>query len=207
MIKDFFKRFWTELSYSINERFFPVAAICGLLAGVLLGMSSVSWITGKSATAAEPVPQTAAQVSSAETEAKEMARFLDGLPELERELDSWFLLYAAQMDGSVWFLSDKAAPALNPSAASLLGCTVEDPAADFPECRGNVYSFYDLQCAPQACSWTLCRHNEEPYSCTYSMGGYRDRSGRWEYECNVIMPQSRAFCEYLHREKGFIIND
>lgn len=206
MIKHFLKKLWTAESY-VDFHSSRLVSLLGLMFGGFLGIQSFWFLLGKPSSAAAPVPQTAAQVSSAETEAKAMARFLEGLPELERALDSWFLLYAAQTENSVWFLSDKAAPALNPSAASLLGCTVEDPAAEFPKCRGNVYSFYELQCNDQSCSWTLCRHNEKPYSCTYSMNGYRNRFGRWEYHCNVIFPQARAFCKYLNREKDFIINE
>lgn len=206
MIKNFLKKLCTADAY-VGFRSDRLASTFGLVLGVFLGVQSFLWLRGKITSVAEPVPQTAAQVSSAEAEANEMARFLDGLPELERALDSWFTLYREQTDESVWFLSDKAVPALNPSAASLLGCEVDDPAAEFPTCRGKVYSFYDLQCDYQSCSWTLCRHNEEPYSCTYSMTGYRDRFGRWEYACNVLLPQAREFCRYLEKEKGFVVNE
>lgn len=206
MIKNFLKKLCTA-DADVDFRSDRLASTLGLVLGVFLGIQSFLWLRGKLSSVAEPVPQTAVQVSSAEEEAQKMSRFLSGLPELERALDSWFTLYGAQTDGSVWLLSEEATPALNPSAASLLDYKVDDPTAEFPHCQGNVYSFYELQCDYQSCSWTLCRHNEEPYSCTYSMTGYRDRFGHWEYECNVLMPPARAFCAYLQREKGFTIND
>ena len=42
------------------------------------------WLRGKLSSVAEPVPQTAVQVSSAEEEAQKMSRFLSGLPKLEQ---------------------------------------------------------------------------------------------------------------------------
>lgn len=152
-----------------------------------------------------PAAQTAPQVQTVESEKALMSPFLSGLDDLERMLDDWFYNHARQAEQPVWFLKDGSS--LTPSAAALLGCKVENPADEYPECRGNVYSFYELQCNAENCSWTLCRHNERPYSCTYSMNGYRDKFGRWENNCNIILPQSRAFCEYLRDEKRFIVND
>lgn len=206
MIKRFFYNLLTA-DYPIRSRYMEVVAGAGLILGGLLGIHSFSWVTHKPAAPAEPAAQTAVQVLSVESEKETMSRFLDGLPELERALDDWFAVYAQQTEGSVWFLSDKASPALKPSASRLIGCEVTDPSVQYPKCRGNVYSFYDVQCDYQSCSWTLCRHNEEPYSCTYSLYGFRDKWGRWENECNILLPQARAFCNYLQKEKGFIVND
>ncbi len=200
---------WSAQAY-VDVYSHQLVAALGLFLGGLLGVSSFMWVTGRPFLRAEEAhssPPTALQIASVETEKAALADFLSGLPELERALDDWFYLHAGQTPEPVWFLSDNAAPALTPSAPSLLGCKVEDPSAEFPLCRGSVYSFYDLQCDSQACSWTFCRHNEEPHSCTYSMNGYRDGFGRWENNCNIIFPQARAFCEYLRDEKGFIVND
>lgn len=165
-----------------------------LLVLVIVGLNASKKLSARQKSAA----QTAPQVASVETEKALMSRFLAGL-------DDWFYNHARQAEQSVWFLKDSGA--LTPSAASVLGCKVENPAEEYPQCRGNVYSFYDLQCNAENCSWTLCRHNERPYSCTYSMNGYLDKFGRWENNCNIILPQSRAWCEYLQKEKGFIVND
>lgn len=206
MIKRFFYKLWNA-DYPVDFRAVRAAGAAGLVLGGLLGGHSFLWLTRKPAAPAEPAAQTAVQVSSVESEKELMSRFLDGLPELERALDTWFTLYAKQTEGSVWFLLDKASPALNPSVSHFIGCELENPSAEYPKCRGNVYDFYDVQCDYQSCSWTLCRNNEKPYSCTYSMNGYRDSAGRWENNCNVLLPQGRAFCEYLRDEKGFILND
>lgn len=229
MIKRFFKKMWTAQAQVDNRS--PVAAFgLGLFLGSWLGLALIGWLTGapKVQAAAQPAAQTAPQVKSVETEKELMSRFLSGLEDLERALDDWFFLHKNQLEEpdpspqdaagpnglapigsarSVWFLSDKASPALTPSVSALLDCRVEDPKAQFPKCRGNVYSFYDVQCDSDGCSWTLCRHNKTPHSCTYSMNGYRGRFGRWENNCNAILPQSFAWCEYLRKEKGFIIND
>lgn len=226
MIKHFFLKIWTARAY-VDHRSSMVAFGLGLLLGSCLGISSVCWLMGRPF--ADLPEQTALQVKSVETEKELMSRFLSGLEDLETALDDWFDKYSDQLeypeeaasyemaepnaivphwsDQSVWFLSDKAYPKLEQSVSRLLGCRVKDPKAQFPHCRGNVYSFYDVQCNRQGCSWTLCRHNETPYSCTYSMNGSRDKFGRWENNCNIILPQSRAWCEYLRDEKGFIVND
>lgn len=172
-----------------------------LLPLVIVGMNASKKLSARQT----PAAQTAPQVTSVEAETALMSRFLSGLDDLERSLDDWFYNHARQAQQPVWFLKDGGA--LTPSAASLLGCKVKNPADKYPQCRGNVYSFYDLQCSADSCSWTLCRHNETPYSCTYSMNGYLDKFGRWENNCNIILPQSRAWCEYLRKEKGFIVND
>lgn len=230
MIKRFFKKMWTAQAQVGNRS--PVAAFgLGLYLGCWLGLALIGWLTGSPKVRPvppRPAPQTAPQVESVESEKEVMSRFLSGLEDLERALDDWYFLHKNRLedsgplrqqaadpnaivpvwsDSSVWFLSDKASPALTPSVSSLLDCKVENPSAQFPTCRGSVYSFYDVQCDAQGCSWTLCRHNGEPHSCTYSMNGYRGRLGRWENNCNIILPQSRAWCEYLRKEKGFIIND
>nr|QGT50919.1 hypothetical protein Elusimicrob2101_1820 [uncultured Elusimicrobia bacterium] len=187
-----------------------MAAGLGFLAGGWLGIIFFVFITGRPLFPSGEeyaAPQTAVPVTSVEAEKKLMSRFVDGLPELERMLDTWFERYGHQTDGSVRFLSENASPALDSSALRAIGCKVDDPSAEYPACRGKVYSFYDLQCDYRSCSWTLCRHNETPYSCTYSMNGYRDKRGCWQNNCNVLFPEARAFCEYLHNEKGFVINE
>lgn len=207
MIKQFFYKLLFSKAH-VDLRSWKLAVGMGLFVGGWLGVQSYLWIThAHLSSITDPAPQTAEQVSSVERETELMSRFLEGLPDLERALDTWFFLYSQQTDGSVWFLSEESSGALNPSAPSLIGCEVADPSAEYPECRGNVYSFYELQCNDQSCSWTLCRHNEKPYSCTYSLHGVRDKWGRWENECNILLPQAREFCDYLQKEKGFIVND
>lgn len=225
MIKRFFKKMWTAQAQVGNRS--PVAAFgLGLYLGCWLGLALVGCL--RRGPDVPPPPQTAPQVESVESEKELMSRFLSGLEDLERTLDDWYFLHKDQLkertaswedlpepnatvpvwsDNSVWFLSDKASPALPRSVASLLDCKVEEPSDESPVCRGNVYSFYDVQCDSAGCSWTLCRHNEKPYSCTYSMNGYRNGFGRWENNCNVLLPQSRAWCGYLRDKKGFLVND
>lgn len=184
----------------------------GFLGGVFLGVASFVWLLTPSVpqegfvrpAPEEPVGPTAEQVSSVEREKELMSRFLSGLPDMERALENWFSLHAEETDHSIWFLCREERP-LEPSVERLLGCAAQDLDKEYPKCLGNVYSIYDIQCDYQGCSWTLCRHTPQPFVCAYSLHGYRPGNGRWDRQCNVLMPQSKDFCAYLSREKGFDI--
>ncbi len=134
--------------------------------------------------------------------------FLSGLPYVEAAMKDWLDYYGKTTEGYIKMLQNQGYQGLSVSLEREFDCRIDDPEKEFPDCIGDMYKVYNVDCTHEGCGWTFCRHDENPYLCVYSMHGFVEfGTGSVERNCNILYPQARDFCHFLAQKYQFKANE